>query len=115
MQYSILIAIIVGSVLSQMLPYFRKVSEGSVSSFDFQYAYKTLVSAFWSSVLAIPVYTTWEVPTGITDVVVVHLFALLFGFGGYKLQTEGLKYYRLLSAVAEPVETKEKPAKKSKK
>ena len=25
--------------------------------------------------------------------------ALLFGFGGYKLQTEGLKYYKLLSSV----------------
>lgn len=108
MQYSILLALILGSILSQMLPYFRKVSEGTIESFDFQYAYKTLISAFWSSVLAIPVYTTWEVPTGITDVVVVHLIALLFGFGGYKLQNEGLKYYRLINSAKEAVEQTEK-------
>ena len=99
MQYSILITIIVGSVLSQMMPYFRKLSEGSIEKFDFKYAYNTAISAFWSSLLAIPVYTTWEVPSGITDVAIVHIMALLFGFGGYKLQTEGLKYYKLLSSV----------------
>jgi hypothetical protein len=81
-----------------MMPYFRKLSEGSIEKFDFKYAYNTAISAFWSSILAIPVYTTWEVPSGITDVAIVHIMALLFGFGGYKLQTEGLKYYKLLSS-----------------
>lgn len=97
MQYSLLVAIILGSVLSQMLPYFRKVSEGKINSFDLKYAYNLLVSAVWSSLLAIPFYTTWQVPEGISDVVIVHLLALLFGFGGYKLQLEGLKYYKLVS------------------
>lgn len=121
MQYSILITIIVGSVLSQMMPYFRKLSEGSIEKFDFKYAYNTAISAFWSSLLAIPVYTTWEVPSGITDVAIVHIMALLFGFGGYKLQTEGLKYYKLLSSVNDEfveevtkVATKEKAATKKK-
>ena len=98
MEYSILITIIIGSVLSQMLPYFRKVSEGSISSFDLKYAYNTAIAAFWSSVLASPVYLTWTPPEGVADVFVIHLMALLFGFGGYKLQLEGLKYYKLLSS-----------------
>ena len=101
MEYSILITIIIGSVLSQMLPYFRKVSEGSISSFDLKYAYNTAIAAFWSSVLASPVYLTWTPPEGVADVFVIHLMALLFGFGGYKLQLEGLKYYKLFSKVAE--------------
>ena len=101
MEYSILITIIIGSVLSQMLPYFRKLSEGSISSFDLKYAYNTAIAAFWSSVLASPVYLTWTPPEGVADVFVIHVMALLFGFGGYKLQLEGLKYYRLLSKVNE--------------
>ena len=101
MEYSILITIIIGSVLSQMLPYFRKVSEGSISSFDLKYAYNTAIAAFWSSVLASPVYLTWTPPEGVADVFVIHLMALLFGFGGYKLQLEGLKYYKLLSKANE--------------
>ena len=98
MEYSILITIIIGSVLSQMLPYFRKLSEGTISSFDLKYAYNTAIAAFWSSVLASPVYLTWTPPEGVADVFVIHLMALLFGFGGYKLQLEGLKYYKLLSS-----------------
>lgn len=107
MQYTILAAIIIGSVLSQLLPYFRKVSEGKVSSFDFKYAYNLGVAALWSSLLAIPFYTTWSVPEG--DGFIVHLLALLFGYGGNKLQAEGMKYYKLISgsnvkAVAESKE-----------
>jgi len=101
MQYSILATIIIGSVLSQMLPYFRKLSEGTIDSFDLKYAYNTLISAFWSSILAIPVYTTWSPPSGVVDGFIIHIMALLFGFGGYKLQLEGLKYYKLLSSANE--------------
>ena len=36
--------------------------------------------------------------------------ALLFGFGGYKLQLEGLKYYKLFSKVAEELPTIEESA-----
>ena len=96
MQYTILAAIIIGSVLSQLLPYFRKVSEGKISSFDFKYAYNLGVAALWSSLLAIPFYTTWSVPEG--DAFIVHLLALLFGYGGNKLQAEGMKYYKLFTA-----------------
>lgn len=96
MQYTILAAIIIGSVLSQLLPYFRKVSEGKVNSFDFKYAYNLGVAALWSSLLAIPFYTTWSVPEG--DAFIVHLLALLFGYGGNKLQAEGMKYYKLFTA-----------------
>lgn len=96
MQYTILAAIIIGSVLSQLLPYFRKVSEGKVSSFDLKYAYNLGVAALWSSLLAIPFYTTWSVPEG--DAFIVHLLALLFGYGGNKLQAEGMKYYKLFTA-----------------
>ena len=96
MQYTILAAIIAGSVLSQLLPYFRKVSEGKINSFDFKYAYNLGVAALWSSLLAIPFYTTWSVPEG--DAFIVHLLALLFGYGGNKLQAEGMKYYKLFTA-----------------
>ena len=84
MQYTILATIIIGSVLSQLLPYFRKVSEGKINSFDFKYAYNLGVAALWSSLLAIPF--------------IVHLLALLFGYGGNKLQAEGMKYYKLFTA-----------------
>ena len=110
MEYSILITIIIGSVLSQMLPYFRKLSEGSITTFDLKYAYNTAIAAFWSSVLASPVYLTWTPPEGVADVFVIHLMALLFGFGGYKLQLEGLKYYKLFSKVAEELPTIEESA-----
>lgn len=32
------------------------------------------------------------------DGFIIHIMALLFGFGGYKLQLEGMKYYKLLSS-----------------
>ena len=107
MEYTILAMIILGSVLSQILPYFRKVSEGKIKEFDFKYAYNTLVSAFWSSVLAIPVYAgTWTIPSGFSDTVIVHFLALLFGYGGQKLQLEGIKYINLFRSAKEVVESK---------
>lgn len=105
MEYTILAMIILGSVLSQMLPYFRKVAEGQIKEFDFKYAYNTLVSAFWASVLAIPVYAgTWTIPNGVGDTVIVHFLALLFGYGGQKLQLEGLKYIKFLKPKSEEKE-----------
>lgn len=101
MQYSILITILIGSVASQMMPYFRKLSEGTVESFDFKYAYNLAIAALWQSLIALPVYTTWSAPEGIADVFIIHVMALLFGFGGYKLQLEGMKYYKLLSSANE--------------
>jgi hypothetical protein len=96
MEYTILITILFGSVLSQVLPYFRKLSEGKINSFDWNYAYNLVVSSIWSSLLALPIYTTWTIPEGIGDAFAIHLLALLFGFGGYKLQLEGLKYYKMI-------------------
>lgn len=101
MQYSILAVLLLGSVLAQMMPYIRKVKEGKVKSFDFQYAKKTAIAALWSSLLTLPVYTSWEVPSGIVDVFIVHVMAFLFGFGGLELQKEGLKYYRMIKPAVE--------------
>jgi hypothetical protein len=92
MEYTILLTILFGSVLSQVLPYFRKLSEGKINSFDWNYAYNLVVSSIWSSLLALPVYTTWTIPEGVGDTVAIHLLALLFGFGGYKLQLEGMDF-----------------------
>ena len=110
MQYSILITILIGSVASQMMPYFRKLSEGTVESFDFKYAYNLAIAALWQSLIALPVYTTWSAPEGIADVFIIHVMALLFGFGGYKLQLEGMKYYKLFSNVSEDLTSIEESA-----
>ena len=110
MQYSILITILIGSVASQMMPYFRKLSEGTVESFDFKYAYNLAIAALWQSLIALPVYTTWSAPEGIADVFIIHVMALLFGFGGYKLQLEGMKYYKLFSSVSEDLASMEESA-----
>ena len=78
MEYTILLTILFGSVLSQVLPYFRKLSEGKINSFDWNYAYNLVVSSIWSSLLALPVYTTWTIPEGVGDAV-----AMLMYFDSY--------------------------------
>jgi hypothetical protein len=46
--------------------------------------------------LVITFSVTWTIPEGVGDTVAIHLLALLFGFGGYKLQLEGMKYYKMI-------------------
>lgn len=88
----------VGSVLSTIVPYLRKWYEKKVTKFDWRYLVDSMVAAAWEFVLMIPIYALWKPPVDITGDLLLLISAFCFGLGGYKLQTDVLKWINALRA-----------------
>ena len=92
--FVVFLGMLLGNIIAVLLPYFRKLSEGKIEAFDFKYAYHLAIGVIWNGLFAILAdATAWQVPDDTGSMIVVFLFAVLFGFGGNEAQKEGQKYY----------------------
>ena len=91
-QLIMILGILIGNALSVIIPYFRKLSEGKIESFDIKYLYHAISSVVWQSVISIPLWIEWESPSGISWLAFV--LAIVFGFGGKNFQEQVYKYFR---------------------
>ena len=92
-QLIMVFGILLGNALSVIIPYFRKLSEGKVTSFDIKYVYHSIVSFFWQSVLTFPLWVEWGIPNGFSQGY-AFVLAIAFGFGGESMQIQILKYIK---------------------
>lgn len=90
-QLIMIVGIILGNVLSVVIPYFRKLAEGKISTFDIKYLYHAIVSVLWQTVISLPLWIGWESPEGISWLL-TFILAVAFGFGGKDLQVQIMKY-----------------------
>ena len=92
-QLIMILGILIGNALSVIIPYFRKLSEGKIESFDIKYLYHAVSSVVWQSIISIPLWIGWESPSGISWLL-AFILAIAFGFGGKDLQEQVYKYVK---------------------
>ena len=92
----LLLVMALGNVVAVLLPYFRKISEGKVKSFDFVYAKHLLGGVIGQFIVTVPLLSMWTSPDGFTDTFSAYLLAFFFGFGGNKVQMDVQKYISFL-------------------
>lgn len=81
-----LLAILLGTLASILIPYFRKLYEGKIEKFDWKYFWHLVVSTIWEFLLAITLYMDWQPPTGFVNDIIILILAFCFGFGGTDFQ-----------------------------
>ena len=92
-QLSMIIAILFGIALSVAIPYFRKLAEGKITSFDYKYLYTAIGTAIWQELLMARALIDWEAPEGVTLFLAL-IMAVTFGYGGIPLQEQAYKYIK---------------------
>jgi len=75
-----------------LLPYLRKIHEGSIDKLDPKYLWHLAITASWQFVIMFPIYTQWTVPTGFVGDLAIMILVIAFGFGGPGMQKEAEKY-----------------------
>jgi len=84
--WMVLTAILLGLIVSFLVPYFSKKWTGKITELDFKYIYHTVGAAVWEFVVSISLYASFEPPAGVENDIVILFVAFLFGFGGPELQ-----------------------------
>ncbi len=92
-QLIMILGILIGNALSVIIPYFRKLNEGKIESFDIKYLYHAVSAAVWQSVISIPLWVEWESPSGVSWLL-AFVVAIAFGFGGKNFQEQVYKYIK---------------------
>ena len=93
----LLLVIALGNVVAVLLPYFRKLSEGKIESFDFVYVKQLIGGVLGQFIVTVPLLSM-ATPSGFEGTLSTYIFAFFFGFGGNKAQLEATKYISYFKA-----------------
>lgn len=97
-QWIMTLGIVLGVALSVAIPYFRKLYEGKIESFDYKYLKQAVFAGIWSNAVSFQLWLDWEQPDGIS-MVFAFILAMAFGYGGKDAQDQVYKYIKRTKAI----------------